>query len=149
MAQDIHTGSTDGSSRSTPAPMGKRVGAAIIDLILVVIVGGVVGAIFGTDTDAGAFEVDPIPTAIAGLIGLAYYVVLEAQQGKTLGKMALGLRTVTEDGQPLTWGTSLGRNLLRIVDGLFLYLVGFIVAMTNPKRQRVGDMVAKTIVIQD
>jgi uncharacterized RDD family membrane protein YckC len=68
--------------------------------------------------------------------------------GGTLGKMALGMKVVKEDGAKLDWGASLIRNILRIVDGFFFYLVGAIVVWTSKKRQRLGDMVAHTLVVR-
>ncbi len=124
-----------------PAPMGPRVGAAVIDIVILIVVSGILSGIFGTGGTA--------PVLLSLIVTFGYFIGLEAaNDGKTVGKMALGLRAVTEDGQPLTWGTSAGRNILRIIDGLFIYLVGFIIAMTNDRRQRLGDMVAKTIVIR-
>lgn len=128
-----------GAMTPVPAPMGPRAGAAIIDFIILIVVNGVLLAIF----DMGAAYVLGI------IIFLAYFIGLEATQGKTLGKMALGLRVVTQDGQPLDWGPSAIRNVLRIIDGILLYLVGFIIAMTNDRRQRLGDMAAKTMVIKE
>jgi uncharacterized RDD family membrane protein YckC len=144
----------DGQSASmaTPAPMPRRAGAAFIDIAIMAGLFSLFTMLFGetTDGDDGTeLTLTGLPAVALFVVVLAYYIVLEAVQGKTVGKMILGLRTVREDGQPMTWGTSAARNVLRIVDGLFFYLVGFIVAMTNAKRQRIGDMLAKTIVVQD
>jgi uncharacterized RDD family membrane protein YckC len=54
---------------------------------------------------------------------------------------------VNESGGSITWGVSIGRNLMRIIDGLFFYLVGFIVALASKKNQRLGDIVARTYVV--
>src|SRR5437763_16169666 len=53
----------------------------------------------------------------------AYYVTCETIFGRTVGKRLVGLRVVDEDGDRIGWGQSLVRNLLRIVDALFVYLV--------------------------
>ena len=73
---------------------------------------------------------------------------MEATQGATLGKMALGLRVVKTDGSPITWTDSIIRNLLRIIDGLFIYLVGAIFVWTSPLKQRLGDRAAHTVVVK-
>ena len=83
-----------------------------------------------------------------GLISILYYIVMEATRGATLGKMALGLRVVKVDGSPISWQESLIRNVLRIVDGLFFYLVGAILVWTSPLRQRLGDRAAGTVVVR-
>ena len=66
----------------------------------------------------------------------------------SLGKMALGLRVIRTDGAPISWTESIIRNLLRIIDGLFVYLVGAILIWTSPLKQRLGDRVAKTVVVR-
>src|SRR5687767_2288626 len=59
-------------------------------------------------------------------LGLLYYILMEALLGATLGKLLFGMRVVKADGSRLDWGSALVRNLLRVVDGLFAYLVGAI-----------------------
>lgn len=81
-------------------------------------------------------------------LGLAYYVMCEALTGATLGKRMVGIRVVGEDGKHLTLGAAVVRNLLRLVDCLFLYLVGGIFALTSPRGQRLGDRVAHTLVVR-
>jgi uncharacterized RDD family membrane protein YckC len=81
-------------------------------------------------------------------IYVVYALLLEKLAGGTVGKLVLGIRVRMEDGSPITWGASIARNLLRFIDFLpFFYLVGAIVAWTNPQRQRIGDKVAKTVVV--
>ena len=68
--------------------------------------------------------------------------------GRDLGKMALGLRVIKTDGTPIAWLDSLIRNLLRIIDGLFAYLVGAILIWNSPRKQRLGDRAANTVVVR-
>jgi uncharacterized RDD family membrane protein YckC len=79
---------------------------------------------------------------------LTYPIIMEATQGATIGKKVLGLHVVTEDGMPISWKASIIRNLLRIVDFQLYGLVGAIAIWTSPNRQRLGDRVAKTVVIR-
>jgi len=81
-------------------------------------------------------------------LGLGYYVVCEAATGATLGKRMVGIRVVGEDGEHLTFGAAVVRNLLRLVDCLFFYLVGAIFALTSPRGQRLGDRAAHTLVVR-
>ena len=81
---------------------------------------------------------------------LAYYFLTEAfLGGRTLGKALLGLRVATTDGGQAGPGRVAVRTLLRAVDVLpFLYLVGFIsVLATGRRRQRIGDLAARTTVV--
>ena len=82
------------------------------------------------------------------LIFLGYPIIMEATQGATIGKKVLGLRVVTKDGMPISWKASIIRNLLRIVDHLFGGLIGAVLIWTSPTCQRLGDRVAKTVVIR-
>ncbi|MBC7255883.1 MAG: RDD family protein, partial [Chloroflexi bacterium] len=86
------------------------------------------------------------PTFLVSLISIAYYIVLEAYGG-TLGKRILGMRIVDANGNKPGFGKSLIRNLLRIVDGLFGYIVGAIIVASSPTKQRLGDKVAGTFVV--
>ena len=99
-------------------------------------------------TTADGFNLTGLPAIVSFLIGIGYYLVMEATTGATLGKMALGLRDVRVDGGAISWGESAIRNVLRIVDGLFIYLVAVILIATSAKRQRLGDRAADTIVVR-
>lgn len=81
-------------------------------------------------------------------IGVGYYVVCEAAGGATLGKRMVGIRVVGEDGERVTFGPAFVRNVLRLVDALFFYLVGFLFALTSARGQRLGDRAAHTIVVR-
>jgi uncharacterized RDD family membrane protein YckC len=81
-------------------------------------------------------------------LGLGYYIVCEAATGATLGKRMVGIRVVDEDGDRVTLGAAIIRNLLRLVDALFFYLVGFLFALTSSRGQRLGDRAAHTIVVR-
>src|SRR5262250_683195 len=77
-----------------------------------------------------------------------YGWLLEAAWGTTLGKAMVGIRVVgTRQGKSLS--ACAIRNLLRIVDGLGFYLVGTVVAACSGARQRVGDIYARTAVIEE
>lgn len=127
--------------------VGLRFVAVLIDSIILFIFGYLLAAVTG-GTTAGGFELQGGPFFIFSLTGLLYYILLEAFLGGTLGKLAVGIRVRMEDGGPVTMGASVIRNLLRIVDGLFLYLIGAIFVWTSPYKQRLGDRLAKTVVVK-
>ena len=120
--------------------VGMRFLALLIDGIIIGAVNGVFFALLRSAPGLAGL--------IAAVIAIAYTFGLEATQGATLGKRLLGLRVVKTDGSPISWSESIIRNLLRIVDGLFGYLIGAILIWTSPQRQRLGDRVAKTVVIR-
>jgi len=74
--------------------------------------------------------------------------VCEAATGATLGKRLVGIRVVGEDGEHVTFGAAVVRNLVRLVDALFFYLVGFVSALLSARGQRLGDRAARTIVVR-
>ena len=116
--------------------------AVLIDGILIGIIEGI---LIGITHNQGIGEL------LSLVISLGYFILMEGQRGATLGKMALGLRVVRMDGAPITMNEAVIRNLLRIVDALpvFIpYLVGAILVWNSPLKQRLGDRVAKTMVIR-
>lgn len=127
--------------------VGRRAVAVIIDGILLMIVGWALGAVMGGSTATG-FNLGGGPALIFFLIAFAYFVVMEKTQGATLGKKLMGLKVVRENGSPMDWGTSVIRNILRLIDGFAFYLVGAIVVWVSKKKQRLGDMAAKTLVVR-
>lgn len=85
------------------------------------------------------------------LVFWAYPIVLEAMwNGQTLGKKALSLRVVAGDGAPVGWLAAITRNLLRTVDMLpFGYATGLVACLADPYGRRLGDLVARTLVVHD
>lgn len=84
----------------------------------------------------------------AGL-SLSYYFGFEASDGRTLGKRLLGLRVVGIDGARQGVGAIGVRTILRVIDALpVLYLVGLLVTLVTSRRQRLGDLAARTQVVR-
>jgi len=132
--------------------LGRRIGAGVIDLGIVIVITLLVGGIFGSDVGADAPASSRFGAADRLLILLlvfGYYFGTEAfMGGQTLGKRVLGIRVVRAAGGPAGTGAIFVRTLLRIVDGILLYLVALIAILaTGPRRQRLGDMAAKTRVV--
>lgn len=71
-------------------------------------------------------------------------------RGRTLGKMALGLRVVRDDGGPEQFRQALVRALVGVLEIWFLFgSVALITSLFNRQGKRLGDLFAGTIVIQD
>lgn len=80
------------------------------------------------------------------LVAVAWPVV---DRGRTPGMRVCGVRVVTLHGEPPRLAAHILRWALTIVDGFAFGLVGLVI-MTNSKRQqRLGDLVAGTLVVRD
>lgn len=81
------------------------------------------------------------------MLTFAYFTYMEATFGQTFGKKLLGIVVVTEDGGPCDATDSVVRNLLRFADALpVFYLLGAIVVIVTDEDQRLGDLLAETVV---
>lgn len=132
--------------------VGRRFVAVLVDSILLGIVFGVIGALFGQFQASGgsvSVSLTGVPAVLTFVIFFLYFIVLEAALGATLGKLLLGIRVVNVDGSRISWGASILRNILRIIDALpFAYILGAILIWTSPRKQRLGDRAARTVVVR-
>ncbi len=87
-----------------------------------------------------------IPVALIILLIFVYTSLLEMFTGRTLGKMMLGLRVTNYQGGPPHLWQVLARNAGRILELIAPPLL--ILPAISPYRQRLGDMMAKTVVVQ-
>ncbi len=78
-----------------------------------------------------------------------YPVLFETyRRGQTPGKKTMGISVVQDDLTPISFGSSLVRNLLRTADFLpFFYLFGLVTMVSNSRFQRLGDLAAGALVI--
>lgn len=156
------------------ASMPRRLGARVLDAVIVGVVLIALGAlIFGIFASGGGLdnlEVDENGEltngegaflaayfgwlALAGVISLGYEIVLIALRGATFGKQILGVKVVREqDGQVPGWGGSLLRWVIPFA-GSFACGIGQIVVYLSPffdnsgRNQGWHDKVAKTVVIR-
>jgi uncharacterized RDD family membrane protein YckC len=86
------------------------------------------------------------------LIVSGYFAFFEwLWSGQTPGKRWLKLRVIREDGRPITFFEAAVRNLLRSFDMMPapFYSIGLISVFSSTRDQRVGDMVAGTVVVRE
>lgn len=86
------------------------------------------------------------------LVFAGYFAFFEwIWNGQTPGKRWLKLRVIREDGRPITFWEAAVRNLLRSFDMMPLpfYSIGLISVFSTTRDQRIGDMVAGTVVVRE
>lgn len=85
----------------------------------------------------------------AGLFA-TYATVFEASMGATPGKRLLQCRVVNEQGQRCRFGAVALRNLIRVIEMFYLFqlMPAIILILLTRNRQRLGDLVAGTIVVE-
>ncbi len=128
-----------------PAGLLPRLWAWLIDLLIraiIIIVVGIISAFFGT--------------AGTGIIAVAYFIItwlypvyFEVYRGgMTPGKKKQGIYVCHDNGTPISLQSSMIRNLLRVADFLpFGFAAGILTIMFTQRSQRLGDIIAGTLVV--
>ena len=134
--------------------------AILIDTIIIAIIGGILSIPFNalaviTNSPSGTVTVSPA-SAVGGLVSLAvfvlYFTLLEGHYGQTVGKMAVKIKVVREaDGAQIDYSEAAVRTILRFLDlipYIIPYLLGATLIWSSDKKQRLGDRVARTVVVK-
>jgi len=115
-----------------------------IDMLIRAILYGLVSGIFAFFGGVGT----SVMLIMFFLIEWFYPVVFELYNGASPGKKAMGLVVMQDNGTPVTFSSSLIRNLLRAADFLpFLYAAGLLSMLMSRNFQRLGDLAAGTLVV--
>lgn len=153
---------TCGASLSSPykqqesnliyADLGERFIAIIIDTIILAVVAAIISIPIGILSFPFA---NPLGFFLGGyqflswLLWIAYFTYFEGTSGQTLGKQLMKIKVVEINGKPIQYDKAIIRNILRIIDWLpFLYIIGVVLIASSQSRQRLGDMVTRTIVVK-
>lgn len=128
-----------------PASAVIRAGGTAIDVIVnLVILIGVAFALAGLQVDEAASRAILIATTVTVLVVIPT-AVETASRGRSLGKLAMGLRVVRDDGGAIGFRHAFVRALTGVLEiyltfGGLAVLVGFL----NPSSKRLGDVLAGT-----
>lgn len=144
---------TAGETQYEFASLFRRFIAYLLDTLFLIIPPSVVIALF---VAVEGFPHRPLPVVLMVLAtlvfyflgGFLYHSLLEGLYGATPGKRICGIRVLKQDFTPCGVTAGFLRNLLRIVDAFFYYLVGAVSMAGTLKWQRLGDMVAETVVVR-
>lgn len=134
-----------------------RVLAYVIDAIVLNVAFFAIGKIVGIDMmpidptkldaaedlpNMGRFEL------IALVVTWLYFALMESSpRGATVGKMALGLRVVDDQGNRISFARATGRFLAKFVSGIIL-LIGYLMVAFTERKRGLHDMMAGTLVIK-
>jgi uncharacterized RDD family membrane protein YckC len=135
-----------------PASLGSRIASGLIDVIvcfglLVALVLGLV--IAALQTDEALIQVAMLASVIVSLV--VFPTTIETlTRGKSLGKLAMGLRAVRDDAGPISFQHAFVRALVGVVE-IYAFFGGpaFFCALISPRGKRLGDYAAGTYVVRD
>lgn len=134
------------------AQLPVRAVGALIDIAVMVVlnaVGTLMWALTLSQFDPALSGAVVIIFTVLVLVG--YPLVFEtATRGRSLGKLAMGLRVISEDGSPERFRQALFRALAGVVEiWMFFGAPAVICSMISPKAKRIGDVFAGTVVISE
>jgi uncharacterized RDD family membrane protein YckC len=134
------------------AQLPVRAVAALIDIavmLVLYVLGFILWAIMVSDVDDALAAATLIVFTVLAFVG--YPLVFEmATRGRSLGKMAMGLRVVSEDGGPERFRQALFRALASVIEiWVFTGAPAVICSAVSAKGKRLGDVFAGTVVVSE
>jgi uncharacterized RDD family membrane protein YckC len=139
----------DVSAATFPVRMAARLIDMLIQIVVLIITLIVIAAA-ANGLNGAAIAAIVVVDLVLILVG--YPTIFETlSRGKTIGKMAMGLRVVAEDGGPVRFRQALVRALAGLFEiwTIVLAPVALITSLASAKGKRVGDMFAGTYVIYE
>jgi uncharacterized RDD family membrane protein YckC len=131
-----------------PKPHLKlRIIATLIDYGIFFIIIFLYGSVFGQKTDDG-WVLNGLPALPIPIFWVLYFVLTEKIIQATPGHDICKLKAVTTDGYKLTFATAFKRRICDPIDILFYGIPAVIAILKSPKHQRLGDMLAGTVVVK-
>jgi uncharacterized RDD family membrane protein YckC len=128
--------------------ISRRVGATVIDYTMNFLFIFVYIDFFGVNDGTGFYTINGLPALGPPAFWFAYFILTERYMGGTLGHQLQKLKVVSLDGKDLSLGQVTKR---RFCDALEIAwcsgLIAWLLVRSTEKHQRLGDLVAKTMVI--
>ena len=133
------------------AAFPTRLAAVLIDLALQYFTLFLVAYTVGrSGANPNAAALGAIFTVVFVLLFIGYPTIFETvSRGKTLGKMALGVRVVSDDGGPERFRQALIRALAGLFEFTILAPVALLTSLVSARGKRLGDIFAGTCVVQE
>ena len=152
--------STQGVYKSH-AGFWKRVGAAIIDsmilslvsgvcmTVIMVVLGGAMLASASGITELGAVSYGFTMVFVIVIFSSVYFTLMESSAKQaTLGKMALGIVVTDDTGKRISLARANARYWSKILSAMFL-CIGYMMAGFTAKKQALHDLIASTLVVEN
>ncbi|MFJ5531447.1 RDD family protein [Streptomyces sp. NPDC093261] len=135
-----------------PAKLPSRVLAVVLDLVValtayVIVMIALVASTSGLDEAAQM----AVSIAVFVLVPVGGPIAVETlTQGRSLGKLACGLRVVRDDGGPIRFRHALVRGAVGVVEVLMTFgVVACIASLVSARGRRLGDVFAGTLVVRE
>jgi uncharacterized RDD family membrane protein YckC len=133
------------------AGIASRLCAGLIDLLLMVVA---LWMLLLVTAMSGLLDGGSTSTTVTAIVVFAlvfgYPIAWETlSRGRTIGKQAMGIRAVTVEGAPIRLRHASLRAMGGVADKFFVPLIGIVMILASRRHQRIGDMIAGTIVIRD
>jgi uncharacterized RDD family membrane protein YckC len=133
------------------ASFGDRFLAAIIDTLIVSVVGGLlsgilVGGLFATGLNPALAGVGNVGFSI--ILNAVYFAYMESSAKRaTFGKAAMGLKVVDANQERITFINALGRYFAKVISGMILF-IGYLMMLWDDRSQTLHDKLASTYVLK-
>ena len=138
------------------ANIGSRCLAVMIDWLiqgttLFALIVGFTALVGATNTHVGVGIAAAFFFLLTFIVLWGYPTVMETLwRGRTIGKAALGLRVITVEGAPVRFRHAAIRATLGLVDFILTSGAGAVISvLLTPRSQRLGDLVAGTVVLRE
>jgi uncharacterized RDD family membrane protein YckC len=142
------------------AGAGTRLAAALLDwfivgvgeyLLFLLVISGLAAAELGNADWLPGGVLVATTLFLFAFAMFGYFIISETLwRGRTAGKAALGLRVVTKEGGQIRFRHAFIRGIFLLIDGLAsIGSVGVISILASRRSQRLGDMVAGTVVLRE
>ena len=133
-----------------PASLGTRLLSGLIDVTIeagLLLVGVITVGMLATDE--ALYAVGSI-VAFAGALVVVPCTLETFTRGKSVGKYAVGTRTVRDDAGPISFHHAFIRALVGVVEiWVFWGVPALVTSLVNSRGKRLGDLVAGTYVVRD
>jgi uncharacterized RDD family membrane protein YckC len=130
----------------------RRLGALLVDLILIGISSGIISFIITVPGGMDVTARNNVSALVQVVVAVVYLGYLWSSRGESVGYMAFGIRVVKSNGTPLTLGAAAVRALA-LVASLYLCLVPALISALmvafGGRQQAIHDLLTGTRVIRD